>query len=65
LFTPSRRTTSVPLTPPLGGYTLVTADDFVEAVELANGCSIVEEGGGVEVGLLTAVPGRRHPARTF
>ena len=50
---------------PLGGYTLVTADDFAEAVELANGCPIVEEGGGVEVGLLTAVPGRRHAARTF
>jgi hypothetical protein len=50
---------------PLGGYTLVAANDFAEAVELAKGCPIVEEGGGVEVGLLTPVPGREHPARIF
>jgi hypothetical protein len=50
---------------PLGGYTLVTADDLAEALELAKGCPIVEEGGGVEVGLLTPVPGREHPARIF
>jgi hypothetical protein len=34
---------------PLGGYTLVTANHFAEAVELAKGCPIIEEGGGVEV----------------
>jgi hypothetical protein len=50
---------------PLDGYTLVTAGDFAAAVELAKGCPIVEEGGGVEVGLLTPVPGREHPARIF
>lgn len=41
---------------PLGGYTLVAASSFAEAVELANRCPIVQEGGGVEVGLLAAVP---------
>jgi hypothetical protein len=50
---------------PLGGYTLVTASGLAEAVELAKGCPIVDEGGGVEVGLLTPVPGREHPARIF
>jgi hypothetical protein len=50
---------------PLGGYTLITANDLAEALELANGCPIVEDGGGVEVGLLTPVPGRAHPARIF
>jgi hypothetical protein len=42
---------------PLGGYTLVTANHFAEAAELAKDCPIVQEGGGVEVGLLTPVPG--------
>ncbi len=50
---------------PLGGYTLITAGDLAEAVELAKGCPIAGEGGGVEVGLLTPVPGREHPARIF
>ena len=50
---------------PLDGYTLVTASDFAEAMELAKGCPIIKEGGGVEVGLLTPVPGREHPARIF
>jgi len=49
----------------LGGYTLLTASQFAEAVELAKGCPIIEEGGGAEVGLLTPVPGRQHSARTF
>ena len=50
---------------PLDGYTLVTASDLAEAVELAKGCPIIKEGGGVEVGLLTPIPGREHPARIF
>jgi hypothetical protein len=50
---------------PLGGYTLVTASDFAEAVSLAQGCPIIADGGGVEVGLLTPVPGREHPSRIF
>jgi len=50
---------------PLGGYTLVAANDLAEAVEFAKGCPIIGEGGGVEVGLLTPVPGREHPARIF
>jgi hypothetical protein len=51
--------------PPLGGYTLITANDFTEVVELAKACPILEEGGGVEAGLPTPVPGRKHPARIF
>lgn len=50
---------------PLGGYTLVSADNLEAAIELAKGCPILSEGGGVEVGVLTSVPGREHPARTF
>jgi len=49
----------------LGGYTLVAADDFDEAVALALGCPLMPDGGGVEIGELTAVPGRHHPAREF
>jgi hypothetical protein len=50
---------------PLGGYTLVTADDFDGAVALAERCPIGRDRGGVEVGLLTPVPGRQNPARIF
>ncbi len=50
---------------PLGGYTIVNAADLEEATRLASGCPIVQEGGAVEVGLLSPVPGRQHPARTF
>ena len=49
----------------LGGYSLITAENVDGAVELAKNCPIVTSGGGVEVGELTAVPGRHHPARTF
>jgi hypothetical protein len=50
---------------PLGGYTIVEAENIDEATSLASGCPIIEEGGGVEVGRLTPIPGRHHPARTF
>jgi hypothetical protein len=50
---------------PLGGYTLITASGFAQTLELAKDCPIVQDGGGVEVGLLTSVPGREHPARIF
>ena len=50
---------------PLGGYTIVSAADLEEATRLAGGCPILQEGGAVEVGLLSPVPGRQHPARTF
>jgi hypothetical protein len=50
---------------PLGGYTIVSAADLEEATRLAGGCPILPEGGAVEVGLLSPVPGRQHPARTF
>jgi hypothetical protein len=50
---------------PLGGYTLVTADDLAAAVVLAEGCPLLQEGGGVEIGELVPVPGRQHPARVF
>ena len=34
----------------IGGYTLITAEDFDAAVALAQGCPLVGNGGGVEVG---------------
>jgi hypothetical protein len=49
----------------LGGYTLITADNLDEAVAIAMTCPVVAQGGGVEVGVLTPVPGRQHPARVF
>jgi hypothetical protein len=33
----------------IGGYTVVTASDLTEAVELSKGCPILEVGGSVEV----------------
>ena len=49
---------------PLGGYTLVTANDLTEAAELATSCPIVDEGGGVEVGTLAQLPDE-HPAEVL
>ena len=42
---------------PLGGYSLVTAQNLDEALTLAKGCPIVAAGGGVEVGELADLPG--------
>jgi hypothetical protein len=39
-----------------GGYSLVTAEDLEAAVALAKGCPGLEMGGGVEVGLVAALP---------
>lgn len=50
---------------PLGGYTLIQAKNLEEAARLAQGCPILSEGGGVEIGRLTPVPGRKHPARVL
>jgi hypothetical protein len=50
---------------PLGGYRIITAESVEEATRLAQGCPIVAEGGAVEVGRLTPIPGRQHPACTF
>jgi hypothetical protein len=33
----------------VGGYTLISASDLAQAVELAKGCPILERGGDVEV----------------
>jgi len=41
---------------PLGGYSLVTAENLDEALTLAKGCPIVAAGGGVEVGELADLP---------
>ena len=49
----------------LGGYTLISANDLVAAIQLAKGCPTLKQGGGVEVGALSPVPGRQHPARSF
>jgi hypothetical protein len=40
----------------LSGYTMVSADDLEAAVALANGSPVLQEGGGVEVGELAAMP---------
>jgi hypothetical protein len=50
---------------PLGGYTIISAENVEEATRLASGCPIIPDGGAVEVGRLTPMPGRQHPARTF
>ena len=42
---------------PLGGYSLVTAENLDAALTLAKGCPIVEAGGGVEVGELADLSG--------
>lgn len=47
---------------PIGGYSVITADDLGEAVALAKGCPFVGRGGGVEVGMLADLPGRGDPA---
>jgi hypothetical protein len=43
----------------LGGYSIVSADDFDAALAIAKGCPHLDWGGGVEVGLLTDVPAAR------
>jgi hypothetical protein len=40
----------------LGGYIVVTADDFEGAVALAKGCPGLRHGGGVEVGEAVDTP---------
>ena len=42
---------------PLGGYSLIRADDLAAASSVAKGCPFVGAGGGVEVGLLVDLPG--------
>ena len=44
-----------------GGYAIVTADDLQAAVSMAEHCPTITRGGGVEVGLLAALP-PEHPA---
>jgi hypothetical protein len=47
----------------LGGYTLISANDMEAAITLTNGCPMLAEGGGVEVGELTLLnSGRRAVA---
>ncbi len=45
----------------LGGYSIITADDLETAVSMARQCPTLSVGGGVEVGLLAALP-PEHPA---
>jgi hypothetical protein len=42
----------------LGGYSIVRAEEMEGALAIAKGCPAVDFGGGVEVGLLGAVPDR-------
>ena len=46
----------------LGGYSLITADDLEAALELARGCPSLEQGGGIEVGVLGEVASRPQRA---
>jgi hypothetical protein len=47
----------------LAGYSIVTADDLEAALALAQGCPVLPDGGGVEVGLLIEIPaGSGSPA---
>jgi hypothetical protein len=39
----------------LGGYSTIDVDDLEAAVTLAEGCPVLQYGGGVEVGELTTV----------
>lgn len=45
----------------VGGYSVVTAESFEEAVAMAETCPTVTRGGGVEVAVLSALP-PEHPA---
>jgi hypothetical protein len=45
----------------LGGYSIVSADDLETALSMAQHCPTLARGGGVEVGLLAALPAE-HPA---
>jgi hypothetical protein len=45
----------------LGGYAIVVADDLQAAVSMAEHCPAIARGGGVEVGVLAALP-PEHPA---
>ncbi len=45
----------------LGGYSIVTADNLDAALGMAKECPTVARGGGVEVGVLAALP-QEHPA---
>jgi hypothetical protein len=42
---------------PLGGYSLIKADDLDAALRVAKDCPFVDVGGGVEVGLLRDLAG--------
>ena len=37
----------------LGGYSLITAEDLDTAISMAKGCPALQEGAGVEVGVIT------------
>jgi hypothetical protein len=45
----------------LGGYSIVDADSLDAALTLARMCPTIEQGGGVEVGVLAELPAE-HPA---
>ena len=47
----------------LGGYSIVNADSLDEAVSLARACPTLTYGGGVQVGMLAALPPDHAAAR--
>ena len=49
---------------PLGGYSIIEADDLDAALEKTTSCPVLASGGGVEVGVVPATPNstaRRAP----
>jgi hypothetical protein len=46
----------------LGGYSLITADDLDTALALAKGCPSLQQGGGIEVGVLGVLDRNGQPA---
>jgi hypothetical protein len=61
VFEPSTVVGEVGESTQLGGYSIVTADDLETAVSMARRCPTLSRAGGVEVGVLAALP-PEHPA---
>lgn len=61
VFEPSTVVGEVGPSTRLGGYSVVNADDLESALSMARHCPTMQRGGGVEVGVLGALPAD-HPA---
>jgi YCII-related domain len=61
VFEPSTVIGDAGLSTRLGGYSIISADDLETALSIAKQCPAIKNGGGVEVGVLAALP-QEHPA---